>query len=41
VLAPTLPTTGLPAFAIAAAAAFAAQGASMLAIPRDPELRAP
>jgi hypothetical protein len=37
VLALTLTTIGLTAFAIAAAAAFAAQGASMLAIPRDRE----
>jgi hypothetical protein len=40
VLALALSTAGLIAFAIAAVAALAAQGASMLAIPRDPELRA-
>ncbi len=37
VLATTLTSVGLPAFALATAAAFAAQGASMFAIPRNPE----
>lgn len=37
VLALTLPAIGLTAFAIATAAAITAQGASMLALPRDPQ----
>ena len=40
-LALTLPAIGLSAFAIATVAAFAAQGASILAIPRDSDLRVP
>jgi hypothetical protein len=40
ILALALPSVGFVAFAIAAAAAFAAQGASMLAIPRDPDTQA-
>lgn len=41
VLALTLPSIGLAAFAIASAAAIVMQGASMLAIPRDrqPDVR--
>lgn len=41
ILALMLPAVGLVAFAAATAAAFAAQGASMLAIPRDQQPRAP